>query len=64
MLFHNCPACDSTGSSRRQFLAGIGAAGLAAGLACALLPCCAGALVANRTEVPSASSVVNFMLMI
>jgi len=32
MLFHNCPACDSTGSSRRQFLAGLGAAGLAAAL--------------------------------
>jgi predicted TIM-barrel fold metal-dependent hydrolase len=30
MLFHNCPACDSTGSSRRQFLAGLGAIGAAA----------------------------------
>jgi 6-methylsalicylate decarboxylase len=29
MLFHNCPACDSVGSSRRNFLAGIGAAGVA-----------------------------------
>jgi 6-methylsalicylate decarboxylase len=28
MLFHNCPACDSVGSSRRNFLAGIGAAGV------------------------------------
>jgi predicted TIM-barrel fold metal-dependent hydrolase len=28
MLFHNCPACDS-GSSRRQFLAGLGAVGAA-----------------------------------
>jgi len=37
MLFHNCPACDSTGSSRRQFLAGLGAVSLgAAGLAAAL----------------------------
>src|SRR6266404_2248122 len=37
MLFHHCPACDSTGSSRRQFLAGLGAVGLgAAGLAAAL----------------------------
>src|SRR3954470_2218664 len=32
MLFHHCPACDSTGSSRRQFLAGLGATGLAAAL--------------------------------
>jgi hypothetical protein len=29
MLFHNCPACDSTGSSRRKFLAALGAAGVA-----------------------------------
>jgi predicted TIM-barrel fold metal-dependent hydrolase len=37
MLFYHCPACDSTGSSRRQFLAGLGAVGLgAAGLAAAL----------------------------
>ncbi len=27
MLFHNCPDCDSGRSSRRQFLAGLGAAG-------------------------------------
>ncbi len=32
MLFHNCPACDSIGSSRRQFLTGLGAAGFAAAL--------------------------------
>ena len=32
MLFHNCPACDSTGSSRRQFLAGLGALGAAVAL--------------------------------
>jgi predicted TIM-barrel fold metal-dependent hydrolase len=32
MLFHNCPACDSTGSSRRQFLAGLGAAALGTAL--------------------------------
>jgi hypothetical protein len=30
MLFHNCTACDLAGSSRRQFLAGLGAAGAAA----------------------------------
>ncbi|MCX7314506.1 MAG: amidohydrolase family protein [Alphaproteobacteria bacterium] len=30
MLFHNCPSCDSTGSSRRQFMAGLAAAGAAA----------------------------------
>ena len=30
MLFHNCPSCDSTGSSRRQFMAGVGAAAAAA----------------------------------
>jgi len=30
MLFHDCPACDSTGSSRRKFLAGLGAASVAA----------------------------------
>src|SRR4051812_40270069 len=32
MLFHHCPACDSTGSSRRQFLTGLGTAALAATL--------------------------------
>jgi predicted TIM-barrel fold metal-dependent hydrolase len=32
MLFHNCPACDSSRSSRRQFLAGIGAVAAAAAL--------------------------------
>jgi predicted TIM-barrel fold metal-dependent hydrolase len=30
MLFHDCPDCASTGSSRRQFLAGLGAATAAA----------------------------------
>src|SRR5208283_3470012 len=30
MLFHHCPACSSARSSRRQFLAGLGAAGAAA----------------------------------
>jgi predicted TIM-barrel fold metal-dependent hydrolase len=30
MLFHNCPACDATRSSRRQFLAGVAAAAAAA----------------------------------
>jgi hypothetical protein len=30
MLFHHCPACSSERSSRRQFLAGLGAAGAAA----------------------------------
>ena len=30
MLFHHYPACDLAGSSRRQFLAGMGAAGAAA----------------------------------
>ncbi|HTS42394.1 MAG TPA: amidohydrolase family protein [Xanthobacteraceae bacterium] len=29
MLFHNCPACDSARSSRRQFLMGFGAASAA-----------------------------------
>jgi 6-methylsalicylate decarboxylase len=29
MLFHNCPACDSAGSSRRKFLLGLGAVGVA-----------------------------------
>jgi 6-methylsalicylate decarboxylase len=29
MLFHDCPACAPTGPSRRQFLAGLGAAGAA-----------------------------------
>jgi predicted TIM-barrel fold metal-dependent hydrolase len=33
MLFHNCPACDSPRASRRQFLAGLGAVGVAAALA-------------------------------
>ncbi len=28
MLFHKCPTCDSAGSSRRKFLAGLGAAGV------------------------------------
>ncbi len=32
MLFHNCPACAPGGASRRGFLAGLGAAGLAATL--------------------------------
>jgi predicted TIM-barrel fold metal-dependent hydrolase len=32
MLFHNCPACAPAGASRRQFLAGLGAAGAAAAL--------------------------------
>lgn len=32
MLFHNCPACDVMGSSRRRFLAGLGALGAAAAL--------------------------------
>lgn len=32
MLFHNCPACTPGGTSRRGFLAGLGAAGLAASL--------------------------------
>ena len=32
MLFHNCPACGPTLSSRRRFLAGIGAVGAAAAL--------------------------------
>ena len=30
MLFHHCPACSSARSSRRQFLAGLGASGAAA----------------------------------
>ncbi len=30
MLFHNCPACDDEGLSRRGFMAGLGAAGAAA----------------------------------
>ena len=30
MLFHHCAACDLAGSSRRQFLAGLGATGAAA----------------------------------
>src|SRR5690242_3915885 len=30
MLFHNCPACEPVASSRRQFLAGVGAAAAAA----------------------------------
>jgi predicted TIM-barrel fold metal-dependent hydrolase len=30
MLFHHCAACDSGATSRRQFLAGLGAAGAAA----------------------------------
>jgi len=30
MLFHNCPACDTSGLSRRRFLAGTGAAAAAA----------------------------------
>jgi len=30
MLFHNCPACDDRGLSRRGFMAGLGAAGAAA----------------------------------
>ncbi len=30
MLFHNCPACDSAGLSRRTFIAGLGSAGAAA----------------------------------
>jgi predicted TIM-barrel fold metal-dependent hydrolase len=30
MLFHTCPACEPAGASRRQFLAGLGAAGAAA----------------------------------
>ena len=29
MPFHDCPACDPAGSSRRQFLTGLGAAGVA-----------------------------------
>jgi 6-methylsalicylate decarboxylase len=29
MLLHNCPACDPVGSSRRKFLTGLGAAGVA-----------------------------------
>ena len=29
MLFHNCPACDTSRSSRRQFIAGLGAIGAA-----------------------------------
>jgi len=32
MLFHNCPACDAGWSSRRQFLAGLGAVGAASAL--------------------------------
>ena len=30
MLFHNCPACDDRGLSRRGFMAGLGAAGASA----------------------------------
>ena len=30
MLFHNCPDCVRAGSSRRRFLAGVGAAAAAA----------------------------------
>jgi 6-methylsalicylate decarboxylase len=29
MLFHNCPACNSAGTSRRKFLAGLSATGVA-----------------------------------
>ena len=29
MLFHNCPTCDTSRSSRRQFIAGLGAVGAA-----------------------------------
>jgi 6-methylsalicylate decarboxylase len=29
MLFHNCPACEPAGSSRRKFLADLGAVGVA-----------------------------------
>jgi cellobiose-specific phosphotransferase system component IIA len=29
MLFHNCPACNSGGPSRRKFLASLGAASAA-----------------------------------
>jgi predicted TIM-barrel fold metal-dependent hydrolase len=29
MLFHRCPSCDSTNTSRRRFLAGLGAVGAA-----------------------------------
>ena len=32
MLFHNCPACDTGGISRRSLLAGLGAAAAAATL--------------------------------
>ena len=32
MLFHNCPACDDRGLSRRGFMAGLGAVGAAAAL--------------------------------
>jgi 6-methylsalicylate decarboxylase len=32
MLFHNCPACNFGSSSRRRFLAGLGAVGAAAAL--------------------------------
>ena len=32
MLFHNCPACDTNRSTRRQFMAGLGAIGAATAL--------------------------------
>ena len=32
MLFHNCPTCDTNRSSRRQFIAGLGAIGAATAL--------------------------------